>query len=124
KAELQSLTATWETCAVAEACRDVAEEEREGWLADRLAQMNAKQETIARDLERYQTLQSQLEAVRQTWQHRQTEHMQTVNAVKDVERTIQMDNERRAHAQSEHAAGNAHLEDTLVSLQSFFPDDL
>src|SRR5690606_25740627 len=36
----------------------------------------------------------------------------------------QMDNERRAHAQSEHAAGNAHLEDTLVSLQSFFPDDL
>src|SRR5690606_18642830 len=93
-------------------------------LTDRLAQMNAKQETIARDLERYQTLQSQLEAVRQTWQHRQTEHMQTVNAVKDVERTIQMDNERRAHAQSEHAAGNAHLEDTLVSLQSFFPDDL
>ena len=124
EAELRSLTAGWEAFAVAHASMDIAEEERESWLAEQLAQTKAKQEAIAQHLEYYQTLQSQREAIRQTWQHLQTEHTDAVNAVKDLERASQILNERRAHAQSVQTVGTANLEDILASLKPNFPDDL
>jgi len=124
EAELRSLITAWEAFAIAEVCADVAVEEREGWLAEQLAKTKARQEAIAQHLEHYQTLQSQREAIRQRWQNRQTEHTDTTNAVKDLERAIQILNERLAHAQSEQAVGTLNLEDTLISLRPNFPDDL
>ena len=123
-AEFQSFASAWEAFAISQACQDIAAEKREGWLAEQLTDVKSRQETNTQQLERYQTLQSGREAVRQTWQHLQTEHTDMLNALKDLARTSQTLNERLTHAQSEQSAHAKSLEDALESLQLHFPDDL
>jgi len=124
EAELLSLTNAWKNFAISATCTDIAEEERDDWLVGQLTQTKARREAVAEQLEHHQLLQSEREVLRQTWQNLQTAHMDTANAVKDVELAIQVLNERLAHARSEQADGTVSLEDTLTSLQSNFPDDL
>lgn len=122
--DLQSVKAAWDALTIAPSCTDIAEEEREGWLAEQLNQTKTRQELLARQLEDYQTLLFERDRVQQTWQNLQVRYADTANAVKDVEQAIQVRNERLMHAQLEVAAATAHLEETLASLQPNFPDDL
>ena len=122
--EVRSLTAVWEGFAVARASRDLTIQEREGWLSAQLAQTRARRETLTQQLTHYQTLQSQRDVVQQTWQRQQAKQADTANAVKDHEGKIQLLNERLAYAQSEQTAGSQGLNNTLASLQRYFPDDL
>ncbi len=123
RSSLQAHTAVWEACAVSQACAHLASEEKESWLAEQLVQAKAKQETIAQQVEYHESLQSRYEAVRQTWQIRQTEYTDTANATKDLARILQTLKERLAITQSEWATHTDSLEDTLTALQPNFPDD-
>lgn len=122
--DLQSVRAVWEAFPIAQACVNIRAEKRESWLAEQLARTKASQEIVAQQLEHHQALQLEREGVQQAWQKLQTHYTDTVNDVKDLERAIQIRNERFMHAQSEMTTGTAHLEDILASLRPYFPDDL
>ncbi len=124
EADLRSLIGVWEAFPVAQVCTDIAVEEREDWLTAQLAKTKARQEGVVQHLEHCQTMQSQCEAIQKRWQNLQAEYTNTANVVKDLERAIQILNERLAHAQSEQSVGTMNLEETLASLQPNFPDDL
>ncbi|WP_353130934.1 AAA family ATPase [Parapedobacter pyrenivorans] len=123
-AELRVFMNDWDTLVVSQACSGIAAEEREAWLAEQLTHAKAKQDTIARQLEHYQTVQSRRETIRQAWQHLQSEHTAMLDELKDSAHILQTLNERLTLVQSEQSANANRLGQSLNSLQAYFPDEL
>src|SRR5690606_15213336 len=77
---------------------------------------------INKRLDDHQKIQDTLDNLQQALERLQAQHTNSTDAAKDLGHAIQSTAERLAHTKDEHAAGNASLEDTLVSLQPHFPD--
>lgn len=123
QAKLELHTADWNAYSISKACVDIKPEDREHWLRNRAQSLMADQSLVSDQLDQFEKLQSDTEAVKQMLERLRNGHATVINAAKDVEREVQTRNERIAHARSEQSDGTARLTETIDLLQPHFPDN-